>query len=205
MPHEGTVYIIDDDSSVRQSLRFLLSSVKLHNETFASAAEFLAKLDAGLPEAGACVILDVRMPGMSGLELQEKLARRAAPMPVILVTGHGDVPMAVRAMKAGAYGFLTKPYQDQELLDLVNGALAHEATQRDAAAHRKLARERAARLTQREVEVMNLVVEGYANKQIAATLNVAEKTVESHRASIMRKMEADSLAQLVRMSIAAAQ
>ncbi|MFM9958848.1 MAG: response regulator transcription factor [Phycisphaerales bacterium] len=205
MPPEGTVYIVDDDSAVRQSVRFLLTSVRLQSETFASANEFLAKLEGGIPEAGACVVLDVRMPGMSGLELQEKLARRGSPMPVILVTGHGDVPMAVRAMKAGAYGFLTKPYQDQELLDLVNGALAHEASQRDAAEHRRLARERAGRLTQREVEVMALVVDGLANKQIAASLGVAEKTVESHRASIMRKMEADSLAQLVRMSIAAAE
>lgn len=203
MPHDGTVYIVDDDSAVRQSLRFLLASVKLHCEAFPSANEFLARLESGIPEAGACLVLDVRMPGMSGLELQERLARRGTSMPVILVTGHGDVPMAVRAMKAGAYGFLTKPYQDQELLDLINAALAHEATQRDAAEQRRLARERAARLTPREAEVMALVVDGLANKQIATALNVAEKTVESHRASIMRKMEAGSLAQLVRMSIAA--
>ncbi len=203
MPHDGTVYIVDDDGAVRQSLRFLLASVKLRCEAFASATEFLAKLESGIPEAGACLVLDVRMPGMSGLELQERLARRGSSMPVILVTGHGDVPMAVRAMKAGAYGFLTKPYQDQELLDLINAALAHEATQRDAAEQRRLARERAARLTPREAEVMSLVVDGLANKQIATALNVAEKTVESHRASIMRKMEAGSLAQLVRMSIAA--
>lgn len=204
MPHDGTAYIVDDDSAVRQSLRFLLGSVKLHCEAFASANEFLAKLESGIPEAGACVILDVRMPGMSGLELQERLARRGTSMPVILVTGHGDVPMAVRAMKAGAFGFLTKPYQEQELLDLINGAMAHESESRERTEYASRCRQNAGQLTPRESEVMALVVQGLGNKQIAATLNVAEKTVETHRANVMRKMDAESVAQLVKMSLAVA-
>jgi FixJ family two-component response regulator len=204
MPHERAVYIVDDDNAVRHSLRWLLESVKLPCVAFAGAAEFFAALDAGPEAEPACAIVDVRMPGLSGLDLQERLNQRRSNIPIILVTGHGDVPMAVRAMKAGAFGFLTKPYQDQELLDLVHGAMAHEAQGREHNAYCANARDHAATLTQREVEVMNMVVEGFANKQIASALNVAEKTVETHRANIMRKMEAQSLAQLVRMSMAAA-
>lgn len=204
MPHDRAVYIIDDDNAVRRSLRFLLESVKLRCVAFPTAEEFLAALDVGLEAPAACAVVDVRMPGVSGLELQQRLILRRSAIPLILVTGHGDIPMAVRAMTAGAFGFLTKPYQEQELLDLINGAMAHESESRERTEYASRCRQNAGQLTPRESEVMALVVQGLGNKQIAATLNVAEKTVETHRASVMRKMDADSVAQLVKMSLAVA-
>jgi FixJ family two-component response regulator len=204
MPHDRAVYIIDDDNAVRHSLRFLLESVKLPCVAYASADEFLAALEAGLEAPAACAIVDVRMPGISGLELQQRLILKRSAIPLILVTGHGDIPMAVNAMKSGAFGFLTKPYKDQELLDLVHAAMASESESRQRADFASRCRACVGQLTPREAEVMEFVVQGLGNKQIAATLNVAEKTVETHRANVMRKMDADSIAQLVRMSLAAA-
>ena len=205
MATDRLIAIVDDDPGVRQSLKFLLESVHMKCQTFASADDLLRWLGsprpAGTPATG-CAIVDVRMPGMSGLELQERLAKSEPGLPMIIVTGHGDVPMAVRAMRAGAFGFLTKPYQDQELIDQVNAALMRESLTRQHAEFKAGVLRRRESLTPREAEVMTLVVDGLANKQIAAQLDVAEKTVETHRANVMRKMEAESLAHLVRMALA---
>jgi two-component system response regulator FixJ len=195
---EPVVFVVDDDEAVRDSLRMLMRSVGLAVETYASAMEFLDRFDAGRP---GCLVLDVRMPGMSGIELQEQLVARQATLPVIFITGHGDVPMAVRALRAGAVDFIQKPFSDQALLDRIHQALARHAREREEASRKSAIRERIARLTPREKEVMLMVADGKANKVIALDLGVSERTVEIHRARVMEKMQASSLPDLVRMVV----
>jgi two-component system response regulator FixJ len=190
------VFIVDDDEAVRSSLRLLLKSVGLVPSALASAREFLDKYDPAQP---GCLVLDVRMPEMSGLELQEQLNLRGAVLPVIFITGHGDVPMAVEAMQAGACDFLQKPFRDQDLIDRIQRALEKDRTNRSALNERTLIRERLQSLTPREREVLAMVTSGKANKVMAADLGVSQRTVEIHRARVMEKMGAASLAQLVRM------
>jgi len=195
------VYVVDDEPAIRDSLALLLRSVGLATRTFESAQAFL---DAFRPEPGACLLADVRMPGMSGLELQERLHARGLKVPVIVLTGHGDIAMAVRAMKAGAADFIEKPYNDQVLIDAVHRALAaSRAPQSAPAADRAGIEARLATLSPREREVMQLVIEGKPNKVIATRLGLSTRTVEVHRAKVMEKMEARSLAELVRMALAA--
>lgn len=195
MDHESTVFVVDDDPAMRKSLRWLTESVGLAVETFATAEAFLR---AYLPERPGCVVLDVRMPGMSGLDLQEQMNQRGYSIPIIIVTGHGEVQSAVRAMQSGAVNFIEKPFSDQELLDTIRSALDHDRDIRTRQAERETTRARHERLTPREREVLQLVIAGSANKQIAATLNISQKTVEVHRAHVMRKLEAQSVADLVR-------
>jgi two-component system, LuxR family, response regulator FixJ len=190
------VFIVDDDEAVRSSLRLLLKSVGLVPTALGSAREFLDKYDPAQP---GCLVLDVRMPGMSGIELQETLNRQGAVIPVIFITGHGDVPMAVEAMQAGAFDFLQKPFRDQDLIDRIQRALEKDRASRTALTERSLIRERLESLTPREREVLTLVTSGKPNKIMAADLGVSQRTVEIHRARVMEKMGATSLAQLVRM------
>jgi two-component system response regulator FixJ len=190
------VFIVDDDEAVRSSLCLLLKSVGLVPSALASAREFLDKYDPAQP---GCLVLDVRMPEMSGLELQEQLNLKGAVLPVIFITGHGDVPMAVEAMQAGACDFLQKPFRDQDLIDRIQRALDKDRTNRAALSERTLIRERLQSLTPREREVLAMVTSGKANKIVAADLGVSQRTVEIHRARVMEKMSAASLAQLVRM------
>jgi len=194
---QALVYVVDDDRGVRESLGLLLDSVGIANRTFESAADFLAGFDA---HRVSCLIADIRMPGMSGLELQEELNSRHVSIPIIFITGHGDVPMAVSAMKAGAMDFLPKPYRDQELLDRVNSALALAREGFQEHQHEIEVRARLETLTPREAEVMAMVVQGCANKVIAMDLGVSQRTVELHRARVMQKMAARSLAELVRLA-----
>ena len=191
-----TVYIVDDDDAIRSALRLLLKSVGLAAATVASAQEFLATYD---PQQPGCLILDVRMPGMSGLELQQQLNLRGAIIPVIFITGHGDVPMAVEAMQQGAFDFLQKPFRDQDLIERIQRALAKDQTGRAELRERTRIKERLESLTAREREVLELVTSGKPNKIMAADLGVSQRTVEIHRARVMEKMRASSLAQLVRM------
>lgn len=191
-----TVFVVDDDDAVRSSLRLLFKSWGLDAVLAASADEFLAGYDVEHP---GCVVLDVRMPGMSGLELQQRLNTLGATIPIIFITGHGDVPMAVEAMQAGAFDFLQKPFRDDDLLERVRRALEHDAAQRARLEARQGTRGRLATLTPRERDVLDLVVVGKANKVIAADLGLSQRTVEIHRARVMEKMDAASLAQLVRM------
>jgi two-component system response regulator FixJ len=198
MSEKSTVFIVDDDEAVRDSLSFLMQSVGLPTESFDSADSFLQANPLG--RAG-CLLLDIRMPGMSGLELQGLLAERDIRLPVIFISGHADVPMAVRALKAGAFDFVEKPFNDQLLLDCVQRAIESDRQQRQSDAQLDEWRERMASLTPREREVMELVVDGAANKVISATLGVSLKTVEAHRARVMDKLQADSLSHLVRMCV----
>jgi two-component system response regulator FixJ len=191
-----TVFIVDDDEAVRSSLRLLLKSVGLAPTALASAREFLDEYDPAQP---GCLVLDVRMPDMSGLELQEKLNLQGAVIPVIFITGHGDVPMAVEAMRAGACDFLQKPFRDQDLIDRIQRALQKDQANRAALNERSLIRERSETLTPREREVLALVASGKPNKVMAAELGVSQRTIEIHRGRVMEKMGAASLAQLVRM------
>jgi two-component system, LuxR family, response regulator FixJ len=191
-----TVFVVDDDAGVRDSLRMLLKSVGLPAEAFESGQEFL---DADRDDRPGCLVLDIRMPGMSGLELQAKLNERHCILPIIFITGHGDVPMAVEAMQAGAVDFIQKPFRDQDLLDRINQALEKDAGSRRMLAGRNGIRRQLTLLTPREKEVLDLVVAGKANKVIAGNLNLSQRTVEIHRARVMEKMEAHSLAHLVRM------
>jgi len=193
---QQTVFVLDDDQAARESLRWLLESVGHHVNCYASALEFLERYDGSVP---GCLVLDVRMPGMSGLEVQHHLLERGWCLPVIVVTGHGDVPMAVRAMKSGAVDFLQKPYNDQTLLDRIQQALDLCSQRRQS--HDELAMIRASyeHLTQREREVAALVVAGKANKVIAIELGLSPKTIEVHRANVMSKMQAHSLSELVQM------
>ncbi len=191
-----TVFVVDDDEGVRDSLRFLLKSVGLTTKTLGSAAEFLASYDVNQP---GCLVLDVRMPAMSGLELQQQLNVRGAMIPVIFITGHGDIPMAVEAMQHGAFDFLQKPFRDQDLIDRLQKALAKDAHNRAELKQRDQIRSRFDTLTPREHEVLVLMVRGLPNKIMAAELGVSQRTVEIHRARVMEKTEAGSLAHLVRM------
>jgi FixJ family two-component response regulator len=196
----ATVFVVDDDEAVRTSLRLLLKSVGLPVETFASAQEFLDQFD---PDRAGCLVLDIRMPGMSGLELQQHLNDRHSIMPIVFITGHGDVPMAVEAMQAGAVDFIQKPFRDQDLIDRINRALEKDREMRSELRERDEIRRRMSQLTPREREVLELVTQGKANKVIAGDLNVSQRTVEIHRARVMEKMGANSLAHLVRMVIEA--
>ena len=191
-----TVFVVDDDEGVRNSLRFLLKSVGLASRTLSSATEFL---DTYRPNQPGCLVLDVRMPGMSGLELQQQLNVRGATIPVIFITGHGDVPMAVEAMQHGAFDFLQKPFRDQDLIDRIQRALERDVRSRTALAEHAKIRQRIASLTPREREVLTLMTQGKPNKIMAADLGVSQRTVEIHRARVMEKSGATSLAQLVRM------
>ncbi|GMQ75866.1 MAG: oxygen response regulator transcription factor FixJ [Gammaproteobacteria bacterium] len=196
MSSQITVFVVDDDQAVRESLALLVQSVGLEAETFASAGDFL---DAYRPDRHGCLITDIRMPGMSGLELQERLSADGHHIPIIVLTGFGDVPTAVRALKGGAVDFVEKPFNPQSLLDLVQQAIIRDAEIREQAARAAALAERMALLTPREQEVMELVVTGKANKVIAIDLSISERTVELHRGRIMKKMQARSLAELMRM------
>lgn len=198
---KATVFVVDDDQAMRNSLKWLIESVGVPVESFASADEFLARYEAGRP---GCLVLDVRMPGMSGLELQEHLSSRNTRVPAVIITGHGDVPMAVRAMKAGAVDFIEKPFNDEALLDAIRRALAFEERQRSEQYEHREIQARIDHLTPREREVMEMVTEGRSNKEIANALGVSAKTIEAHRARVMEKMQAGSLAELVRMAMAVA-
>jgi len=193
-----TIYVVDDDDSMRQAIALLLRTVGYTPIVFARPTEFLAKFDANVH---GCLVLDIRMPEMSGLELQQQLIRSGAILPVIFITGHGDIPMAVQAMKDGAFDFLTKPFRDQDLLDRINGALKQDAENRAAIEKHADLRRRVESLTPRENEVLDLIVEGKANKVIAIDLGLSERTVEIHRANVMEKMGARSVAHLVKMHL----
>ena len=193
----GAVFVIDDDPSMRAALEDLISSVGLQVRLFASPQEFLHSKP---PDILGCLVLDVRLPGMSGLTFQNELAKAGIAFPVIFVTGHGDIPMGVRAMKAGAVEFLTKPFHDQDLLDAIHTAIDRDRDRRRGARVTVELQERYATLTERERQIMALVVVGRANKQIAAELNLSEMTVKVHRGQVMRKMKAASLPELVRMA-----
>ena len=193
----AVVFVIDDDPSMRGALEDLVGSVGLQVRPFASPQDFL---QSKLPDAPGCLVLDVRLPGMSGLTFQKELARLGVALPVIFITGHGDIPMSVRAMKAGAVEFLTKPFHDQELLDAIHTAIERDRERRREAVLVAELRERYATLTERERQIMTLVAVGRANKQIAAELNLSEMTVKVHRGQVMRKMHAGSLPELVRMA-----
>jgi two-component system response regulator FixJ len=192
----STVFVVDDDDAVRKSLALLLQSAGMNVESFGSARNFLERYD---PYAAGCVVLDVRMPEMTGLELQEYLNVHGAIVPVIFITGHADVPMAVEAMRHGAYDFLQKPFLDQDLLDRVRRAIDHDRANRVRLLQHDAIQEKLISLTPREREILDLVTSGKANKVMAAQLGVSQRTVEIHRARVMEKMGASSLAQLVRM------
>ena len=194
---EPTVYLVDDDPGVRRTAKALIESVGLRVQAFASAREFL---DSQRPDAPCCLVLDVRLPGVSGLDLQRELAKTNSPLPIIFITGHGDIPMSVQAMKAGAVEFLSKPFRDQQLLDAISQAIERDRVARKERSELGELRRRHESLTPREREVMAFVVKGLLNKQVGAELGMSETTVKLHRGQAMQKMKAESLADLVRMA-----
>jgi len=194
---DSIVFIVDDDSSVRDALRDLISSIGLSVEAFKSSADFLQHKR---PDTPACLVLDVRLPGLSGLDLQRELHRAEDSIPIIFITGHGDIPMSVRAIKEGAVEFLTKPFRDQDLLDAIQHALERDRVARQERARVAEVGCRYASLTQREREVMKLVVSGLLNKQIACELGTSEVTIKMHRGQVMHKMKARSVVELARMA-----
>jgi FixJ family two-component response regulator len=194
---DSIVFIVDDDESMREALARLLGTVGLRTQAFKTAQEFVS---TRRPDTPSCLVLDVRLPGLSGLDLQRELANTDPPIQIVFITAHGDVPMTVQAMKAGAVEFLTKPFRDQQLLDAVQQAIHRDRAARHQRAELTELRRRYESLTQRERDVMTLVVTGLLNKQIAADLGTSEATVKAHRAQLMRKMEAESVAQLVRIA-----
>jgi FixJ family two-component response regulator len=194
----ATIYVVDDDDGMRRALSLLLNTVGYETAAFATPAEFLEQFK---PDTAGCLVLDIRMPGMSGLELQQHLNRRGSMLPVIFITGHGDVPMAVQAMKEGAFEFVQKPFRDQDLLDRINHALEQDRENRSTLALRTDVLQRLESLTAREKQVLDLVVDGAANKVIAIDLGLSERTVEIHRAKVMEKMGARSVAHLVKLQM----
>jgi len=195
----ATVFVVDDDPAMRDSLRWLIESVGLQVAAYPNADAFMAEFD---PETTGCLVLDVRMPGTSGMELLDSLKARGVQVPIIMITGHGDVPMAVQALKRGALDFLEKPFRDQELLEQIAKAIEIDQDRRSEQASIAGIRKRLETLTAREREVMELVVAGFANKQVAAKLDLSEKTIEVHRSRVMNKMQAHTLPCLVKMAIA---
>jgi FixJ family two-component response regulator len=193
----AVVFVIDDDPSMRGALEDLIGSVGLQVHAFPSPQEFLG---SQRPDVPGCLVLDVRLPGMSGLNFQKELGKVGVTLPIVFITGHGDIPMSVRAMKAGAVEFLTKPFHDQEMLDAIHAAIEQDRKRRQAAQLVTELRQRYTTLTERERHIMTLVVAGQANKQIAADLSLSEMTVKVHRGQVMRKMQAGSLPHLVRMA-----
>lgn len=196
-PENPTVYVVDDDVSVREALQNLLQSVGLRVETFSSADRFLSSQPGIAP---SCLILDVRLPGLGGLDLQRELAHTNHQIPIVFITGHGDIPMSVRAIKAGAIEFLTKPFREQDLLDAVREAVERDREARSREKETAGLRERYASLTEREQQVLSFVVRGFINKQIAGEIGISEPTVKLHRGRLMEKMQAESLAELIGMA-----
>ncbi len=194
----ATVFVVDDDEAIRDSLDVLLKTVGLNATTFGSGDEFLEAYDAGWE---GCILLDIRMPGTSGMEVQKRLAESGCRLPIIFITGHGDIPMAVEAMHVGAFDFIQKPFRDQDLLDRIDEALAAREEQEQQSTRKQTIQKQFQTLTPREQEVMQLVVHGSANKVIAMDLGVSQRTVEIHRSRVMEKMQARSLAALVRMAL----
>jgi FixJ family two-component response regulator len=194
---QQVVLVVDDDESMRVALTYLFRSMKLAVKVFSSASELL---DGKLPDMASCLVLDIRLPGVSGLEFQDVLAKAGLHIPIIFMTGHGDIPMTVRAMKAGAVDFLTKPFRDQDMLDAVTRALAQDTVRRAGVQAASALRQRYEALTPRQSELFSFVTSGLMNKQIAARLDVSEITVKIHRGHMMKKMEARSVADLVRMA-----